>query len=273
MTLTILPELIQGTPEWHDQRRGLVTASVVGHLIAAGPPDALTVACTSCEAEKDSPCLSRTHKTPTPVKTIHDARRRVAAKMPDVLSVAENDTSRGLTALLVAERITGWTDPTFQSYDMMRGVECEPIARDYYSGHHQQAVEVGFMLREEDGWTLGYSPDGLVGDDGLIEVKSPRAKTHLRTILADQVPPEYMPQLQAGLLVSGRAWIDFVSFVGGMPLWVKRVQPDSRWFDAIVAAATKFETTAAEMTAAYQKKTQGLPMTERLALDNLGLVF
>jgi hypothetical protein len=67
------------------------------------------------------------------------------------------------------------------------------------------------MRRDEDGWTLGYSPDGLVGDDGLIEIKAPRAKTHLRTILADEVPAHYMAQCQAGLLVTGRKWIDFVS--------------------------------------------------------------
>ena len=119
------------------------------------------------------------------------------------------------------------------------------------------------MLRVEDGWQLGYSPDGLVGTDGLIEIKSPRAKTHLNTILADEVPAFYMPQLQAGLLVSGRDWVDFVSYVGGMPLWVKRVLPDPRWFEAIVAAVTRFETTAAEMVAAYEQATKGLPQTER----------
>lgn len=187
--------------------------------------------------------------------------RLVTAK---TMKPASNDESRGLTNLLVAERITGWTDPTFVNADMWRGVECEPIARDIYSGHYQQAEEVGFMVREEEGWRLGYSPDGVVGMDGLIEIKSPRAKTHLATILADEVPAFYMPQLQAGLLVSGRAWIDFVSFVGGMPLWVKRVKPDPQWFEAITAAVTQFETTAAEMVAAYEQKTKGLPLTERL---------
>ena len=63
------------------------------------------------------------------------------------------------------------------------------------------------MVRTEPGWKLGYSPDGLVGDDGLIEVKSRRAKKQLQTILSGQVPAENMPQLQAGLLVSGRSWI------------------------------------------------------------------
>lgn len=216
MSLRVLPDLIQGSAEWHDQRRGMVTASVVGKLIT-----------------------------------------------PATLSIANNDESRGLTALLVAERITGHTDPTYVNDDMWRGVESEPIARDIYSGHYQQAVECGFMVRQEDGWQLGYSPDGLVADEGLVEIKSPRAKTHLSTILADEVPARYMPQLQAGLLVSGRKWIDFVSYCGGLPLWVKRVTPDREWFAAIVNAVMTFEMAAEEMAAAYKEATKGLPATER----------
>jgi putative phage-type endonuclease len=195
------------------------------------------------------------------VVTASTVGRLITAK---TLKPASNDESRGLTALLVAERITGWTDPTYVNFDMQRGNDCEPIARDIYSGLYSQAVECGFMLRTEDDWQLGYSPDGVVADDGLLEVKSPRAKTHLNTILADEVPPFYMAQLQAGLLVSGREWIDFLSFCGGMPLFCKRVLPDPKWHEAIVAACRQFEKTAAEMVAAYEAKTKGLPPTERV---------
>ena len=219
MVLHILPELEQGTPEWFDQRRGLVTASVVGKLI-----------------------------TPT-------------------LKVADNDVSRGLTSTLIAERITGWTEDTPMTPDMWRGVEHEPYARDLYSDHYAPVDVIGFMLREGDGWQLGYSPDGLVGDDGLIEIKCPRAKTHLRTILVDEVPAFYMPQLQAGLLVSGRKWIDFVSFVAGMPLYRKRVTPDPKWFDAITAACIRFEENAAQIVADYRTRVADMPKTERINLD------
>jgi putative phage-type endonuclease len=180
------------------------------------------------------------------------------------LKVADNDTSRALTATLAAERICGWTEETAMNADMWRGVDSEPIARDIYSGHHQQAVEVGFMRRDEQGFSIGYSPDGLVGDDGLIEIKAPRAKTHLNTILADQVPPFYMPQLQCGLLVSGRKWIDFVSYVGGMPLYIKRVTPDADWFAAIGRAVSQFEVNVARIVADYQAATKNLPTTERI---------
>lgn len=271
MSLTILRELEQGTDEWLAARRGLVTASIVGRLVTYGPPDAISVACPTCEARPENPCVSRARKEPTPIRSIHPARTEHAAGRPPVFDVADNETSRGLTETLIAERITGWTEDVPMNRDMWRGVEAEPYARELYSRHHAPATEIGFMRRDENGWTLGYSPDGLVGDDGLIEIKAPRAKTHLRTILAGEVPAFYMGQLQAGLLVSGRAWIDFVSYVGGMPLYVKRVYPDPDWFDAITAACVAFEHTAARTLADYQERVLGLPQTERIDLFGVEL--
>jgi len=273
MTLHILPDLLQGSDEWHDQRRGIVTASVVGKLIAVGPPDARSVACPTCNARPENPCVSAARKEPTAIKSIHESRSTHAASRPPAYEVADNDVSRGITATLAAERITDWTESTAMTPDMWRGVESEPFAREVYREHYAEVAEVGFMLREEADWRLGYSPDGLVGDDGLIEIKSPRAKTHLRTILADEVPAHYMAQCQAGLLVSGRAWIDFVSYVGGMPLYRKRVEPDPSWFDAITAACVAFEANAAQIVADYQTRVADMPMTTRIDLNNLGLVF
>lgn len=217
MTLHAFPDVIQGSDEWHDQRRGIVTASVVRELVT-----------------------------------------------PKTKKITANDKSRSIVAQLVAERITGYTDPTYIGVDMLRGIEDELRARDLYAEVYERPVhQIGFLLRKEDTWQLGYSPDGLVGDDGLIEVKSRRSKLHLATILADEVPADYMPQCQAGLLVSGREWLDFISYSGGMPMWHKRVLPDPAWQEAIIAAAEQFETTAAEMVADYATKTAGLPATER----------
>ncbi len=217
MSLQEFPDLIQGTEQWHDARRGIVTASVVGQLIT-----------------------------------------------PKTIKPAANDYSRGLTALLVSERITGWTETTYESFDMQRGVMDEPIVRGIYSEHFAPAIETGFMARDDWGFSIGYSPDGLVGDDGLIEVKSRKPKAHLATILALEVPIENMAQCQAGLLVSGRAWLDYVSFCGGLPLFVIRVLPDPRWAEAIIEAVTTFEKNATEMIAAYNTAVAGLPATERV---------
>lgn len=265
--LTIFPEIEQGTEEWHDQRRGLVTASVVGKLITVGPPAAISVACPTCNARPDFPCMSVAKKESTPIKSLHDARCKAAESRPPVYSVADNETSRGLTMTLIAERVAGWTEDTPMTSDMWRGVEHEPYARDVYVENVAPVEVVGFMLREEKDWMLGYSPDGLVGDDGLLEIKCPRAKTHVATILADEVPAYYMPQLQAGLLVSGRKWIDFVSFCGGLPLYRKRVLPDPEWFAAITAACKAFEQTAAQTVADYRERVADMPETERIDFE------
>jgi hypothetical protein len=268
MSLQILPDLVQSTDEWHDQRRGMVTASVVGRLVTYGPPDAVAVACPTCEARPNNPCVNKARKEPTAIKSIHEARTAHAAGRPPVFEVADNETSRGLTATLIAERITGWTDPTYMNDDMWRGVLHEPIARERYAAHNRVTVEeVGFLIRDDWGFQIGASPDGLIGDDGGLEIKCPRAKTHIRTILADEVPAYYMAQVQACLLVSGRKWWDFVSFCGGLPMWTKRVYPDTDWQEAIVAAVAAFERTAEQMMAAYLERVQGLPATERVLDD------
>lgn len=268
MTLHVMTDLVQGTEEWAAARRGIVTASVVGRLVSYGPPDAGSVACPTCDARPENPCTSLSRKERTPIKSLHPARTEHAAGRPPVFEVADNETSRGLTATLIAERITGWTEPTFVNADMYRGILHEPIARDRYAEHNGVKVdEVGFMVRDDWGFKIGASPDGLVGDDGGLEVKCPRSKTHIQTILADEVPLFYMGQVQASLLVSGRKWWDFVSFCGGLPMWTKRIYPDPEWHEAIVAAVATFERTAAETTAAYMDRIQGLPATERVPDD------
>jgi hypothetical protein len=259
-----------GTPEWHDQRRGMVTASVVGRLITVGHLSAIDYDCPACDAPAENPCRSkvkRNGETAVPIKTLHPERTAVADALADesplVLTVADNDYSRALAATLVAERITGYTDPTYMNADMWRGIDDEPRAIADYADHYAPVTASGFMMRDIQGFEIGYSPDGLVGDDGLIECKSRRQKKQLQTVLSDTVPAENMAQLQAGLLVSGREWIDYVSYCGGMPLYVKRVLPDEQWFEVITEAVTLFEQTADEMVAAYTQATNGLPVSER----------
>lgn len=186
---------------------------------------------------------------------------------PRTIKPAANSESRALTAKLVAERITGWCEQPYVSHDMLRGSLDEPVARECYAQHYAPVAEVGFMVRELGGGRIGYSPDGLVGDDGLIEVKSYRPKQHLANILAGEVPAEHMAQIQCGLFVAGRQWCDFISYCGGMPMWTKRVEPDQRWHDAIVLAVEAFETAAAAMVEAYEAAVAGLPATERGTYD------
>ena len=184
------------------------------------------------------------------------------------LKTANNDTSRGLTNTLVAERITGRVVQVFANAAMQRGTLDEPYARAKYAEHHAPVDEVGFIVRDFGKYKIGYSPDGLVGDDGLIEIKSRDPKKHLATILADAVPAENMAQCQTGLLVTGRAWIDYTSYAGGMPLWTKRVYPDIRWHTAIKEAVEQFENNSLDIIANYMEAVEGLPQTEYI--DHFG---
>ena len=183
---------------------------------------------------------------------------------PSTIKAASNAETRALTALLAAERITGWTDPTYVGADMERGWDDEPRAIEVYEKHRGVTVDsLGFMVRDDWGFKIGYSPDGLVGKDGLIEIKSRRPKKHLQTIISGTVPAENMAQIQAGLLVSGRDWCDYISYCGGMRPWIKRVEPDTRWQYAIVTATQAIEDAITVMTAAYHKAVTDLPDTER----------
>lgn len=270
-TLRII-DVDQRTPAWYEARCGLVTASAMNSLVTVASPDASTVACPSCEV-RFGPCISKAAKMPTLIKTIHPERIAAAGALPPVYSPADNDASRALILALAAERITKAVEDTFVTHDMWRGVDAEPYARDLYAEHctKEPVTEVGFMIRDFDGFSIGFSPDGLVGDDGLIEIKAPRRKGHLSTVVSNEVPAHHMAQLQTGLLVSGRDWIDFVSYAGGMHLWPKRVTPDPAWQAAILAAAQKAEQAINEHVATYEQAVEGLPLAELIDFNTVQL--
>jgi len=167
------------------------------------------------------------------------------------LKVASNDKERAHLYELLAQRITGHVEPHYVSDDMLRGREDEVEARILYAERYAPVVECGFITSNRWGFTLGYSPDGLVGDDGLIECKSRRQKYQVETIISGEMPAEYALQAQTGLLVSGRKWLDFVSYSGGLPMVTVRVYPDPAIQDAIIAAATGFEDRLVAKAAAY----------------------
>ena len=175
------------------------------------------------------------------------------------LKMANNDKTRAHVFELLFQRMTGYVEPQYVSDAMLRGQEDEIYARAAYSEHFEPVAEVGFITNAQWGFTLGYSPDGCIGADGLVEIKSRCGKYQVQTIAEDAVPDEYMIQLQTGLLVSGRKWIDFISYCGGLPMFVKRVEPDPEIQDAIVAAATAFEVKLAEMEQSYRSTLANMP--------------
>lgn len=157
------------------------------------------------------------------------------------LKAASNDKERAHLYELLAQRITRYVEPHYISDDMLRGHSDEMDACIAYAKHYAPLQNIGFITNSRWGFTLGYSPDGLVGKDGLVECKSRRQKFQIETIISGEVPAEYMLQLQTGLLVSERSWIDFISYSGGLPMVVTRVYPDDTMQAAIIDAATAFE--------------------------------
>lgn len=168
------------------------------------------------------------------------------------IKVANNDKTRLHAYELAFQRISRFVEPQYISDTMLRGKEDEFYARDEYRKHYAAVAETGFVTNDRWGFTIGYSPDGLVGDDGLIEIKSRAGKYQVQTISRDEVPEEYWLQVQTGMLVTERDWLDFISYSGGLPMYVKRVEacPDTQ--AAIVQAATAFEVRVAEIEQEYR---------------------
>jgi len=175
---------------------------------------------------------------------------------------ANNDTSRALLYQLLAERITGESDQSFYNDDMARGHLLEPYARDLYAEHFAPVTECGFVPLTTSAGVLGYSPDGLVGDEGLIEIKCPRPKTHLRSLLTGEMPAEYFPQVQTGLAVTGRRYCDYISYAPGFPLFVKTCHPAPAVIAAIFAAHEAAEDQLAALMADFEVAAAKYPATE-----------
>ena len=145
---------------------------------------------------------------------------------------------------LIAERLTGVPSQGFTNAAMQWGTDTEPQARaNYEFMKSYDVVEVGFVSHPLIHMS-GASPDGLVGDIGLVEIKCPTTATHIDTLLGGSVPAKYITQIQWQLACTGRSWADFVSYDPRLPenmrLFVKRVQRDSDRIAELTEAAAEF---------------------------------
>lgn len=186
------------------------------------------------------------------------------------LKVADNAKTRAHLWELAAQRISQYVEPTYIGDAMLRGHEDEILARALYSEKYQPVAEIGFVTNDKWGFTLGCSPDGLIGDDGVLECKSRCQKYQVQTIVEEwtgvsRIPEEYWLQVQAEMLVTGRSWCAFVSYSGGLPMVVTRVEADAATQDAIVEAAAKYEARINEVVADFHAavEARGYHPTER----------
>lgn len=167
------------------------------------------------------------------------------------LKRADNDKSRAHLWELAAQRISNHVEPVYVTDDMLRGHEEEFYARQLYAEKIAPVEEVGFVTNDGFGFTLGCSPDGIVGSDGLIEIKSRRQKYQVQTIVEhwrEGTPPsDYILQVQAAMLVTDRAWCDLISYSGGLPMIPMRIERDPKIGAAIIEACAAAETKIAEI--------------------------
>lgn len=171
------------------------------------------------------------------------------------LKAANNDKTRAHVWELAAQRITGYVEPTYIGEAMLRGHEDEILARALYSEHFAPVTECGFVTNDEWGFTLGASPDGLVGADGLIECKSRIQKYQVQAIVEHwrdgTTPDEFTLQVQTLLLVTERRWCDLISYSGGLPMIPMRCEASPEIQAAIVDACDAFEARVAEAVRDY----------------------
>ena len=196
-----------------------------------------------------------------------DARRGkvTASRVADVTAKTKTGWGAGRAnymAELICERLTDCTAPSFINDAMRWGTETEPQARDAYAAlKGVDVMEIAFIDHPEIVMS-GASPDGLVGDNGLIEIKCPNTATHLDTLLSETVPGKYLTQIHWQLACTGRAWCDFVSFDPRLPpemqLFTQRIERDLSTILDLETDVTGFlrelDGKVAQLTAKYARK-------------------
>lgn len=184
--------MLQGSPEWHDARRGKLTGTAFRAALAIG-------------------------KQGQPLKDRRD-----------------------LVARLVEEIRSGKTVPIETNEYMQHGSRMEPFACMAYEFATGYEVEHAAILQHPTLPYVAFSPDGLIGTDGLLEIKSPALEhRHTRTRDSGKVPDEYMPQCQGGLFVTGRQWVDFVSYFPSIGVEIVRVERNEEYIARIAAACAE----------------------------------
>lgn len=167
---------------------------------------------------------------------------RFAAIMATIKS-GEAAERRNYRTDLVVERLTGRPLDAFTSTAMKQGIEREPLARLAYEAETGRSVhEVGFCRHDEI--DAGASPDGLIGENGGLEIKCPERTAHLRYLQQEAEPPEYTWQIQGGLWITGREWWDFVSYNPDFPehlqLIVRRIRRNELAIKSLAVAVVCF---------------------------------
>jgi hypothetical protein len=190
-----------------------------------------------------------------------------ASRSADVIAMLKNGKGEkseraAYRSELICEILTGVPYPRFVSKEMQWGIDQEPFARAAYELQQNVLVETcGFILHPGID-RFGASPDGLVGDDGLIQIKCPNTSTHLGWMLAGTVPVEHMAQMLGEMSCTQRAWVDFVSYDPRLPLhlqlFVRRFVRDPKLIAVLEKEVEHFNAEIDGQIAALPQKPQGI---------------
>lgn len=173
--------------------------------------------------------------------------KATASRIKDIVAKTKTgySTSRDkyLTQLLL-ERLTGTVAESYSNDAMSWGNDTEPFARAAYEAKKGVMVDQVAFINHPTIEMAGASPDGLVGDDGLVEIKCPMSHTHLETLRTNKIPSDYVTQIQWQLSSTGRKWCDFVSFDSRLPnhlqLFIARVNRDDEYIALLESEVCKF---------------------------------
>jgi len=170
-----------------------------------------------------------------------------ASRVADVIAKTKTgySTSReNYMAQLVCERMTGTVAESYTNAAMQWGTDNEPLARAAYEAYADVLVDEVAMITHPRIEQAGASPDGLVGQSGLVEIKCPNTATHIDTLLTQTVPGKYITQMQWQMACTGRKWCDFVSFDNRLPeelqIFIKRIERDDVYIKMLEEEVIKF---------------------------------
>lgn len=179
-----------------------------------------------------------------------------ASRIADVVAKiksGESASRANYRAELIAERLTGKQAEQFTNAAMAWGTAAEPLARAAYEAETGVFVEQVGLIDHPSIAMSAASPDGLIGNDGQLEIKCPNTRTHIETILSGQAPREYVPQMQWQMACTGRQWCDFASFDPRMPpalqLFIVRVPRDQALIESYEAEVRAFLAEVADVLA------------------------
>lgn len=170
-----------------------------------------------------------------------------ASRVSDVLSKGKSGESasrKNYRTELLVQRLTGQPGESFTNTAMEWGTATEPLARIAYEAEMGVFVDQVAFIDHPSIAKFGCSPDGLVAQDGLIEIKCGNTATHIDWMLDGKPPTKHIPQMQCQMAVTGRQWCDFVSFDPRLPddlqLFVVRLERDQEYIEAMEAEVKKF---------------------------------